>query len=97
VTLDDVCEVGMTSNAVVIYDLQRGTSVAWGLDTFLPDDYRETLHRSVSNIDWRGDVYVDNWAQTVYVAPPTNSKGAGGSIVIDLAKATISFELRKDE
>jgi hypothetical protein len=36
VTFDDFCESGTTENAVVIYDLEKGTVIACGIEDFLP-------------------------------------------------------------
>jgi hypothetical protein len=91
VTFDDYCERGKTSNAVVIYDLQQGTSHAYALKDFLPASYRETLQESVSSIYWRGNPRLDEWiTPTIDVPSPNDSFVA--TIVIDLAKNTIKFE-----
>ena len=50
VTFDDVCQAGLTANAVVIYDLERGTTFAHRLDEFLPESYRENRSPSISSI-----------------------------------------------
>jgi hypothetical protein len=94
VTFDDYCENGTTPNAVVIYDLQRGTSHAHALEDFLPASYRRTLEESISSILWRGDPSVEKWVHphTVYVSSPGDNDGHDAYIVIDAEKNTITLE-----
>jgi hypothetical protein len=91
VTFDDWCEAGQTENAIVIYDLQEGTSHAHSLESFLPASYRRTLEESISSTFWRGDVGTE-WNQTVYVSAPRPITGGRPTIVIDPAKNTIKCE-----
>jgi hypothetical protein len=94
VTFDDYCESGRTPNAIVIYDLERGTSHAHALEDFLPPAYRKTLEDSISNTLWRGEPSVTKWAHphTVYVDSPDDYDGSEGYIVIDAEKNTITLE-----
>ena len=90
VSFDDVCESGMTANAVVIYDLEKGTVVARSLDDFLPKAQRESLHRSISNIDWRGTPSVNNEDRKIWIPPSSNGK-ADFSVVVDLTNMSITL------
>jgi hypothetical protein len=90
VTFDDFCEAGMTENAVVIYDLEKGTVVSCGIEDFLPKAYRETLHRSISNINWGGHPYLNDEDRKIWIPPPRDSI-ADFSVVIDLATNSITL------
>jgi hypothetical protein len=93
VTFDDYCENGTTPNAVVIYDLQRGTSHAHALEDFLPASYRRTLNESISSILWRGEPRMGGvHPHTVYISSPGDNDGHEGYIVIDAEKNTITLE-----
>jgi len=92
VTFDDFCESGLSDNAVVIYDLERGTTVAHRIEDFLPTAYRERLHRSVSHLDWRdGHPYLNDYDRKVYISPDFRTK-EGISVIIDLANNSITID-----
>jgi hypothetical protein len=91
VTFDDFCESGTTGNAVVIYDLEQGSTVARGIEDFLPKAYREALHRSVSHIDWRGEPYLNNQERKIWISPDRHTK-AGISVIIDLMSNSITLD-----
>ena len=92
VTFDDFCESGFSDNAVVIYDLERGTTVAHRIEDFLPKAYRERLHRSVSHLDWRGGhPYLNDYDRKVYISPDFRTK-EGISVIIDLATNVITLD-----
>jgi hypothetical protein len=89
-TFDDFCQAGMTENAVVIYDLENGTVVACGIEDFLPKKYRETLHRSISNINWGDQPYLNDEDRKIWIGPPRDSN-ANLSVVIDLNTSSITL------
>jgi hypothetical protein len=92
VTFDEVCESGMSENDVVIYDLEKDITVACGIEDFLPKAYRESLHRSISNIDWReAHPYFYDDDRKVRIAPDRNSK-ADFSVVVDLTSYSITLD-----
>lgn len=90
VTFDDWCCMGETENAIVIYDLEQGTSHAHALKDFLSASYRETLERSTSSTYWRGDPFVSEGNHAVYVPAPGGNDSFESTIVIDPAKNTIT-------
>jgi hypothetical protein len=91
VTFDDFCESGTTENAVVIYDLSKGTVIACGIEDFLPKAYCDALHRSVSHIDWRDrQPYLNDEDRLVRVYPDVRTK-EGISVTIDLATNSMTL------
>ena len=92
VTFDDWCREGETENAIVIYDLDQGTSHAYALKDFLSESYREKLERSISSTHWRGDPSVSEGNHYVFVPAPGDD-GSESGIVIDYAKNTISCKM----
>lgn len=91
VTFDDFCESGTTENSVVIYDLEKGTVIACGIEDFLPKAYREALHRSVSHIDWcDSHPYLNDEDRKVWISPDRHNK-AGVSVIIDLTSNSITL------
>jgi hypothetical protein len=92
VTFDDFCVSGTSENAVVIYDLEKGSVVACGIEDFLPKAYREALHRSVSHIEWRENhPWLNDGERHVRVSPDFRTK-EGISIIIDLATNSITLD-----
>jgi len=92
ITFDDWFGVGTTDNAVVIYDLDKGSIHNYRIDDFLPESYREKFQRSTSSLTWRGEPFVDEWEHTIYVPLPDttpDSKGFEPHIEIDPAKHKI--------
>jgi hypothetical protein len=91
VTFDDFCESGTSENAVVIYDLEKGTVIACGIEDFLPKAYREALSRSVSHINWRGNQpWLNDEDRKVWISPDFRTKD-GISVIIDLATYSITL------
>jgi hypothetical protein len=90
VTFDDWCRMGETENAIVIYDLEQGTSHAYALKDFLSASYRETLSRSMSSTEWRGDPIVSEGNHVIYVPASRGNDSFESTIVIDPAKNTIT-------
>jgi hypothetical protein len=91
VTFDEFCESGMSENAVVIYDLEKNITVSCGIEDFLPKAYRESLHRTISHIDWRdAHPYLNDEDRKVWIAPDCRSKG-DFSVVVDLTSYSITL------
>jgi hypothetical protein len=75
VTFDEFCESGMSENDLVIYDLEKDITVACSIEDFLPKAYLESLHRSVSNINWRdGHPYLNDDGPYVRIYPGQDSR-----------------------
>jgi hypothetical protein len=91
VTFDDWCLAGETENAIVIYDLQGGTSHAHSLESFLPASYRRTLESSISSTFWRSDVGTEA-GQKIYVLAPRPITQDRPWIIIDPAKDKITCD-----
>lgn len=98
VTFDDWCSQGTTENAVVVYDLERGTARAHALEEFLPAPHREALGRSISNVSWRGEPHtIGSKQMMIYVPVPSGSATSEASLLIDPATNTISFQSRRND
>ena len=92
VTFDDFCESGMSENDVVIYDLEKEITIACSTEDFLPKSYRDSLHRSVSHMDWRdGHPWLNDEDRKVRISPSWNNK-AGSSVIIDLTSYSITLD-----
>jgi hypothetical protein len=70
VTFDDWFAVGTTDNSVVIYDLLKGDVSHFGLEDFLPEDFRNKLERSTSSLEWHKYEPSVQADQTIYVRIP---------------------------
>jgi hypothetical protein len=92
ITFDDYCEMGMSANAVVIYDLEKGTSYAHALSDFLPASFRETLQNSISSIYWRDEPSVDERTHIVYLVSGDAKDRYPSTIHIDAEKNAITFK-----
>ena len=91
VTFDEFCESGLSENDVVIYDLEKEITIACSTEDFLPKEYRDSLHRSVSNMDWRdGHPWLNDEDRKVWISPSWNNK-TGPSTIIDLTDYSISL------
>ena len=91
VTFDDFCESGLSENDVVIYDLEKEITIACSTEDFLPKEYRDSLHRSVSHMDWRdGHPWLNDEDRKVWISPSWNNR-TGPSTIIDLTDYSISL------
>ena len=92
VTFDEFCESGMSENDVVIYDFEKEITISCAIEDFLPKAYRESLHRSVSHIDWRdAHPYLNDEDRYVRIYPSSNTK-ADFSVVVDLTSYSITLD-----
>jgi hypothetical protein len=92
VTFDEFCESGMSENDVVIYDLEKDITVACSIEDFLPKAYRDSLHRSISHLNWRDQhPYLNDEDRYVRIYPSSNTK-AGFSILVDLTSYSITLD-----
>jgi hypothetical protein len=96
VTLDDLNKVGLTENAVVIYDLQANTSRAFAIEDFLPPDVIDSLGSAMGMRAWRGWPALDSSALKLYPSGVTQDPNDPPfpHVIIDIANMSVTLGSR---